>query len=437
MNKSWWRCVSRPAAMLAIVGFVGGGLLVAASVHPPAHTPGSARWLFGGMIGVGFGFFGLLSGAALGTIRWAAAQRHRLPLMSPGWPKQAPQPSVDTPLVYGQQPAPGPAPHTAGQAPPAHAPRPHAPPTNRPISTPLAPLRPAPEPAARPVVDLQDPERLNRVLDELDNMPGLAAVADQVRTMARRAAHDHARRARGLAVAETGLHCLFLGPPGTGKTSVARVWGRALAAIGLLSSGHVIEVDRSGLVGDYVGATALKTNAAIDRALGGVLFVDEAYALSVPDNPRDFGAEAVAMLVKRMEDDRGKFVVICAGYPAEMDRFLASNTGLQSRFARTVTFPDYDAASLTEILMTMAAAADYELTDVAREAARAALTRLAARPPKGWANARSVRRLLDAAIDATVERLDKTGDTDPDAISTLTANDLHAAVAHLHPREGE
>src|SRR5262249_42433130 len=154
-------------------------------------------------------------------------------------------------------------------------------------------------------------------------------------------------RKRGLKVADVTHHMVFLGRPGTGKTSVARLLARVFRELGLLDSGHLVETDRGGLVGEYVGQTAGKTNQVIDEAMGGVLFIDEAYALAGRGN--DFGREAIDTLIKRMEDDRGRFIVIVAGYESEMLRFLRSNPGLESRFGDTIRFPDYRPGELLTI----------------------------------------------------------------------------------------
>lgn len=298
----------------------------------------------------------------------------------------------------------------------------------------LAPVKPAPSPVTRSGVDLSDPQRLNRVLDELDSLPGLETVAGQVRTLANRVRLNEERRQRGMKVTAVGMHAVFVGPPGTGKTTVARVWGRVLAAVGLLPSGHVIETDRAGLVGQHVGETAQKTTKVIDSARGGVLFIDEAYSLT-PDGPasNDFGSEAVDVLLKRMEDARSEFCVIVAGYPREMERFLESNTGLRSRFAQTVTFPNYDANALQTILEGMAAKDDYRIAGEAEEMLARALTRLAAAPPTGWANARSMRGLLSAMVDAQSERL-ATADLAEEDLGLLSEADVRAALTRHYPQ---
>ncbi|WP_209372080.1 AAA family ATPase [Brevibacterium renqingii] len=277
-------------------------------------------------------------------------------------------------------------------------------------------------------------ETLDEVLAELDALPGLESVAGQVRTLANRVRLNKEREKRGMAVSEVGMHSVFIGPPGTGKTTVARIWGRVLAATGLLPSGHVIETDRSGLVGQHVGETAQKTTAVIDRAKGGVLFVDEAYSLT-PGGPasNDFGSEAVDVLLKRMEDERDSFCVIVAGYPLEMERFLESNTGLRSRFAQTMTFPNYSASALETIFKKMAANADYTVDPEGQQLLSVSLTKLADAPPPGWANARSLRALLSAMVDTQSERLAHARDLGSEDLGLLSAEDVRAALEKLFP----
>ena len=211
---------------------------------------------------------------------------------------------------------------------------------------------------------------LEQVAAELNGLVGLDPVKLQVKALTDFLLVQTQRQAQGLRAPEISHHLVFKGPPGTGKTTVARLIGEIFAALGLLPDGHVVEAARQDLVGGYVGQTAIKTNELIDRALGGVLFIDEAYALAPEASENDYGQEAIEALLKRMEDERAQLVVIVAGYPDEMDRFLRSNPGLSSRFARTIEFPNYSPAELMQIFTDMVNANGYELSPGATDAAR-------------------------------------------------------------------
>ena len=275
------------------------------------------------------------------------------------------------------------------------------------------------------------PRPLNEILEQLRSMPGLENVSRQVETLVNRVVLDQRRREQGLAVAEKGLHTLFIGPPGTGKTEVARLWGEMLVALGLLQDGGLVEVDRSDLVGQHVGSTAPKTNGVVNEAMGKVLFIDEAYSLTSSGISNDFGSEAISTLIKRMEDDRGKFVVICAGYEEEMKNFLKSNPGLTSRFSSTIKFPSYDGDTLFKIAQVIAARGDYYYDDEALRYLHQLLTYFWENPPDGWANARSVRNLFGETADNQANRIMRGGADSNANIQMLTAKDIHDAAVTL------
>lgn len=272
------------------------------------------------------------------------------------------------------------------------------------------------------------------ILGELDSMVGMAEVKAQVRQIVNLVELSEQRRQEGLTDASVTRHLVFVGNPGTGKTSVARVLARLYAAMGVLARGHCVEVDRAQLVAEYVGQTATKTSAVVSRALGGILFIDEAYTLA-PENQAgnlDFGKEAIDTLVKLMEDRRDELVVIAAGYPEPMARFVGSNPGLESRFSATVTFPDLSNEELVEVFTVFATAANYIPPDHEFLESLFEFFGSLSRGP-GFGNARLTRQVFEACIAAQANRLAETGTPTRQDLTSLTLTDLDAAKRNYEP----
>jgi ATP-dependent Clp protease ATP-binding subunit ClpA len=244
------------------------------------------------------------------------------------------------------------------------------------------------------------------------------------------------RRKQGLPVVGASQHMAFIGPAGTGKTTVARIVARLYGSMGLLSKGHLVETGRADLVAGYVGQTAIKVQEAVEKALGGVLFIDEAYALA-GGGYNDFGAEAIATLVKLMEDHRGDLAVIVAGYPDEMRTFIDSNPGLRSRFTTYVEFDDYSVDELLRIFGDMAAKARVDLGPGVLERARAIIVMAMVSPNFG--NARYVRSLFEESYGRMAARVMADGQIDAGELTALTADDVPTVITGLvmdHPSIG-
>ncbi|MGW1725713.1 right-handed parallel beta-helix repeat-containing protein [Streptomyces sp. NPDC002306] len=282
----------------------------------------------------------------------------------------------------------------------------------------------AAEPARSGAADNPDEpeETLEDLLGELHELVGLDRVKRDVGSLVKLMQTVRRREEAGLPAPPLSRHLVFAGNPGTGKTTVARLYGRLLKALGLLRRGHLVEVDRTALVGEYVGHTGPKTTAAFNRALGGVLFIDEAYSLAPLGAGNDFGTEAVATLVKLMEDHRDDVVVIAAGYPGDMDRFISSNPGLASRFGRTLLFEDYAAAELVSIVEYQAGQHRYELTPTAHTELLDMFQRLPR--GEGFGNGRSARQVFQEMTERQAQRVAELTDPTADQLISLESQDL-------------
>jgi hypothetical protein len=276
----------------------------------------------------------------------------------------------------------------------------------------------------------EEPARpTEEVLRELEGLIGLEAVKTEVELVTNLLAVQQLRETRGLPTVPTSRHLVFTGNPGTGKTTVARLVAELYRSLGVVSRGHLVETDRSGLVAGYVGQTAERTREVVDEALDGVLLIDEAYALSRSEDGRDFGREAIDTLVKLMEDHRDRLVVIVTGYPEEMAEFVGSNPGLASRFPRTIHFPDLTTDELVDVAHHVAARHGYRWSP---DAIAVLQSDLAGRPRGlGFGNARLVRNLFEAAIARQASRLVTVGHPSDDELVTLTEQDVATATADI------
>lgn len=290
------------------------------------------------------------------------------------------------------------------------------------------------EPQAPATIDLQDILRdaeVEPVIRQLeDELIGLAPVKARIREIAAFLVVSRARAGLGLEAAPPSLHMCFTGNPGTGKTTVALRMAEILHRLGYVRKGHVVSVTRDDLVGQYIGHTAPKTKEMLKKAMGGVLFIDEAYYLYRPENERDYGQEAIEILLQVMENNRDDLVVILAGYKDRMDTFFRSNPGMSSRIAHHIDFPDYGSGELVEIAGKMVASMNYQLDAGAKAAIDEYI--LLRRQQPHFANARSIRNALDRARLRQANRIFKRATTGnaqvtADELSTLCAEDIRAS----------
>lgn len=310
---------------------------------------------------------------------------------------------------------------------PAAPGHPHAPPSSPEAGPPASSAHPRKPRAGEWTAATRSATRdLQALLAEMDSFVGNDAVKEQVHDLIALVQVDRRRRAQGKVADPMTLHLRFDGPPGTGKTTFARLIGEIYAAIGVLPGGGFVEASRADLVGEYQGATALKTNAVFDRAKGGVLFIDEAYSLI--SGPGDtFGNEALTELLRRMENDRASVAVVIAGYPDKLAKFLDANEGLRSRFSQEIRFDEYSPAELLEIARRMIAKQGYTLEPDAEELLAELIERAhAARDKRSWGNARECRRIVEAMRTAHARRLAQAKRSEP--LDTFTRADVVAAA---------
>ena len=258
---------------------------------------------------------------------------------------------------------------------------------------------------------------------ELDSLIGLDSVKKEVETLSNFIKIQQTRSAKGLKTSAVSYHCVFTGNPGTGKTTVARILAKIYKKLGVVSKGHLVETDRAGLVAEYVGQTAVKTNKIIDSALDGVLFIDEAYSL-ISGSESDYGKEAIATLLKRMEDNRDRLIVILAGYTKNMKEFIDSNPGLQSRFNRYIEFPDYSADELLQIFEVSMKKYEYHFGEGAKEHLQQYFENEVANKDANFGNGRLVRNVFEKTLERQANRLAREVNLTTDKLSQIEIEDL-------------
>lgn len=272
-----------------------------------------------------------------------------------------------------------------------------------------------------------EPEQsIDQLMEELNSLIGLNGVKKEVNSLINMLKINKLKEEKGIKTVNVSKHLVFLGNPGTGKTTVARILSKIYKQLGILEVGQLVEVDREGLVAGFVGQTAIKTQEKIDEALGGILFIDEAYTLAKGGN--DFGQEAIDKLLKEMEDKRDSFIVIVAGYPEPMDNFLESNPGLRSRFNKYIYFEDYTPEELFAILNSMCKSRDLKLNVDAEEFIKDYLDTLCSNKPDNFANGREMRNIFEKAAQNQADRLVAEGATTIEELMEITKEDVEKAV---------
>lgn len=273
------------------------------------------------------------------------------------------------------------------------------------------------------VNEIENIDNVNEILAEVDAMIGLENVKKEIHNMVNILIVRQLRLSRGYKIAPISMHLVLAGNPGTGKTTVARMIARVYKALGILKEGHLVETDRSGLVAGYMGQTAAKVKEVAKTASGGILFIDEAYTLS-NGNEGDFGQEAIDTLLKIMEDERENLVVIVAGYPDKMEKFLSSNPGLRSRFNKVIQFEDYNIDQLFRIFIKMCEEQDYEIEEAAKDELKIKIAKLINEKKDDFANAREIRNYFEEIITRQATRITLSGSGKISNLLTITKEDL-------------
>ncbi len=278
--------------------------------------------------------------------------------------------------------------------------------------------------AAEEDLELEPEETLEQLMEELNTLVGLKSVKQDLTNLINLVKIRKLREERGMKQPDITLHLVFSGNPGTGKTTVARLLAKIYKVLGVVSEGQLVEVDRSGLVAGYVGQTATQTAEVVESAIGGILFIDEAYTLIKSGDEKDFGQEAVDTLLKLMEDNRDDLIVIVAGYTDKMEEFVNSNPGLKSRFNKYIFFNDYSGSELTEIFNNMAKKQEYDTDKEAGEFVEDYLTKKATAHEENFANAREARNYLERCIERQATRIVEIENISDDDLRTLTLPDV-------------